>query len=260
MDTSTRRPRITSRDEPRVPGWGAPTAILDGDATSSSGSPDDFSLWLVRGELGPGATLRWDDAHGDEVLYVERGELRVDDRTCPEGGAIVLEAGIGAEVTTDRGAAVLHFGPADPTPPGDGHHGGSAPGQAIHIVGPRGTWAQVEHARDTRYFADSTCPTCRATLLFTGREGAYESPAHSHSQDELIHVLHGEIQLGARSAHPGDTIAIGKGVRYMFRSPSPGFAFLNYRRDASLMTTDRHAPPFLEGGEVHGFDPVMDLR
>jgi quercetin dioxygenase-like cupin family protein len=254
---------VVSGDAPRAAGWGAPTASLVGDAVSAPGSPDGFPLWLVCGELGPGASLRWDDAHGDEILFVERGELRVDERVCPEGGAVILEAGVPAQVTTDGGAEVRHFGPVDPTPPTAGHFGPAGHGTVVHIVGPGGTWSQIGEGRDTRFFADSTCPTCRPTLLYTARdmgpEGTYESPAHSHSQDELIHVLHGELQLGAMTAHPGDTLAIAGDVRYKFRSPGP-FGFINYRRDVSLMTTDRSEPPILEGGEGHGFVATMDLR
>jgi quercetin dioxygenase-like cupin family protein len=262
---------VVSGDTPRSAGWGAPTVTLRGDAASAPGSPEGYPLWLVRGELQPGASLRWDDAHGDEILFVARGELRVgpggdgsSGRVCPEGGAVILEAGVPLEVSADGGAEILHFGPADPAPPAAGHFGPSANGTEVHIVGPGGTWAQIEEGRDTRFFADSTCATCRPTLLYTGRdtgpEGAYESPPHSHSQDELIHVLHGELQLGAMTAHAGDTLAISGDVRYKFRSPGPGFGFLNYRRDVSLMTTHRTDPPILEGGEGHGFTAVMDYR
>jgi hypothetical protein len=71
-------------------------------------------------------------------------------------------------------------------------------------------------------------------------------------------VLSGKLQLGATRVGPGDTVAIARDVPYRFRSD--GFAFLNYRRDASHQTIGRSSPPILEGGEVHGFTPVMDLR
>jgi uncharacterized cupin superfamily protein len=255
---STKGPRIVRGDGPFDDGWLAPTTTLEGPASSRLLSPDGFPLWLVRALAPSGTSVMWHAQHGDEVLYVQRGELEVDGRTCPSGGAIVVEAGVPARATAKGDVDVLHFGPADPTPPGDGVHGPSAPGHCVHVVGPGGTWSQVDEVRDTRYFADSTCPTCRATLLHTGRATAYESAAHSHSQDELIHVLHGELQLGAHRVGPGDTLAIAKDVRYRFRSD--GFAFLNYRRDASHQTIDRANPPILEGGEVHGFTRVMDLR
>jgi quercetin dioxygenase-like cupin family protein len=256
--TGGKGPQIISGDQSEQPGWGAPSVALDGDGTSVRLSPEGFSLWLYRGTLAPGASLSWQSPHGDEIVYVTRGEVEVEGRRCVTGGAVVVEADAAATLrAVDGDAAVLHFGPADPMPPADGFYGpADTAAHGVHVVGPGGTWAQVEGVRDSRFFADSTCPTCRLTLLYTGRDAAYESAAHSHSQDELIHVMKGELQLGAYRVGPGDTLAIAKDVRYRFRSD--GFGFLNYRRDVSHQTIDRDKPAILEGGEFHDFKPVMD--
>jgi quercetin dioxygenase-like cupin family protein len=231
------------------PGWRAPGVTATGAVASSTRSPADFSLRLVAGELAPGAALAFDADHGDEVLYVLAGALDVDGRVAPAGGAVIVESGVAARAVATEATQVLHFGPTD---------AGEPRGTTVHVVGPGGTWAMVDDQRDTRFFADSTCATCSPTLLATGRATPYESPAHSHSQDEIIHVLRGELQLGAHRAGPGSTIAIGRDVRYRFRAES--FAFLNYRRGASYQTLARDEPPVLEGGAPHGFTPVMDLR
>jgi hypothetical protein len=253
---ASRAPLVTADPGTRSPGWRAPAATATGTVKSTQLSPDGFSLRLVAGTLASGSSLRFGGDHGDEVVYVLSGSLAVGDRTCPTGGAVVVESGVPATLVATGLADILHFGPVDADGPVDDIGGEPAPrGDTVHIVGPGGTWARSD---DTRYFADSTCETCRATLLYTGRSTAYESPAHSHSQDELIHVLHGELQLGATRAGPGATLAIARDVRYRFRSP--GFAFLNYRRGPSYQTVARDQPPILEGGEVHGFTPVMDLR
>jgi quercetin dioxygenase-like cupin family protein len=251
-----RGPAIVRGDVAAEPGWASPTTSLDGTAASRVLGPEGFSLWQVAGALDAGASLRWDGHHGDEVVYVQDGAVEVDRRQCPAGGAVVVEAGVAATLTAPQGARLLHFG-AHLTPLDDAPDERAA-GEHVHVVGPGGTWAQVEPARDTRFYADSTCPTCRVTLLRTGRSEPYESPSHSHSQDELIHVLEGELQLGAHRVGPGDTLAIAKDLRYRFRSDR--FTFLNYRRDVSYQTIGRHDPPILEGGEPHGFAPVMDLR
>jgi hypothetical protein len=117
----------------------------------------------------------------------------------------------------------------------------------------------IEERRDTRYYMDSTCATCRATLLYTGRSDAYTSNAHSHSADEIIYVLAGDLHLGAYSLAAGDTLSVAKDVRYKFTTTG-AFLFLNYRSDGSRQTIDRAKPPIIEGGAVHGFTPVMDLR
>ena len=126
------------------------------------------------------------------------------------------------------------MGPRDPAPPVDGLNGPAATeGHGVHIVGPRGTYANVTDTADSHYYADSTCPTCRITLLSVGRSFGYQSEPHSHSQDELIHVVAGGINLGQRRLGPGDTVAIAAGARYGFRGDDDGFVFVNYRRDAS---------------------------
>jgi hypothetical protein len=109
------------------------------------------------------------------------------------------------------------------------------------------------------YYADSTCPTCRITVLSVGRSFAYESAPHSHTEDELIHVVAGGIHVGRRRLGPGDTIAIAAGARYGFHGDDEGFVFVNYRRDASQQMWGRATSPRMEGGVVNDMTPVMDL-
>jgi hypothetical protein len=215
-------------------------AIIDpGDSI-----PDEFPLWLTRGDVD---AIEWDDDHGDEGVYVVRGELDVDGRTCPAGGAVIVEAGVAARA---RGQAhVVRVG---------SHRSPRSGGQIVHVIGPGGTWAKVDDGRETRYFADSECPTCDITLFVTGRAHGHVSPIHSHSSDELIHVLSGSVTVGRRVAGPGATLAIAGGQRYGFKSE--GFSFLNYRPALATMTVDKNDPPIEEGGRAHGFDAVMDVR
>jgi hypothetical protein len=240
--------------------YGALGRPVDGAVTSRRLSPAGFSLWLVESVLAEEAELAWLEVHGDEVVYVHSGALAVEGRTCPTRGAIVVESGVSTRVVAQGPTRIVHAGPADPTPPTGGLNGPANPhGHGVHVVGPRGTYATVTTERDTHYYADSTCPTCRLTLLYTSRSVPWVSPTHSHSVDELIHVVGGELHFGRRRLGPGATVAIDADRRYGFRSGPEGFAFLNYRADASAQTIERGSPPVMEGGLVHGLDPVMDL-
>ena len=212
-------------------------------------SPHEFSLWLVRAELAAGDAISWDVEHGEEAVYVVDGSVEIDGRSCPAGGAAILESGVPARLVATSGARIAHMGRRDGT---------NAGGAEVHVVGPGGTYARVGEGRDTRYYADSECPTCDVTLFYTGRSQAHVSAPHSHSSDELLHVLDGEIVVGRRHLGPGTTIAIHANRRYGFRSD--GFGFLNYRSGLATMTGDRSAPPIEEGPRAHGFDLVMDLR
>jgi hypothetical protein len=239
----------------------APGHESDGPATSRRVSPDDFPLWLVVADLADGASLSWTGRHGDETVYVLSGALAIADRTCPERGAVVIESDAPAEGRALGPTRVVHMGPIDTDQPRNGLGGPPEPsGHGVHVVGPRGTYAAVTDERDTHYYADSTCARCRLTLLYTSRRVPYVSAPHSHSTDELIHLLWGEIRLGSVVLVPGDTVAIAADRRYGFRSGPQGFGFLNYRRDASAQTIERGSPPRMEGGLVNALEAVMDVR
>src|SRR5262249_54809399 len=95
-------------------------------------------------------------------------------------------------------------------------------------------------------------------LLYTSRFFAYEGPIHSHSQDELIHVLRGEISLGSLRAGQGDTLFVAADQPYRFRAGASGFAFLNYRRAASVMTMRATGETIVENGRATGMKPPVD--
>ena len=245
--------------------FGARGFAVDGEVTARVVSPDDFSLWLIRADLADGTTIEWPEAHGDEAVYVIDGALEVEDpagRTVvvPRAGSAVVESGVATRVRARGATRVMHVGPADGVPPTDGFNGPADPhGHGIHTVGPKGTYARVDGEGDSHYYADSTCPTCRITLLSVGRNGPSTSAPHSHTQDELIHLVSGGLTLGARRVGPGDTLAIAAGVRYGFRGDEGGFLFLNYRADASEQHWPDGRPPLTEGGAVNGLEPVWDM-
>jgi mannose-6-phosphate isomerase-like protein (cupin superfamily) len=261
MPGSVKAIGFARRDEAEVgAGYAAPTCALDGDATSWSARFDGFPLWVTWAEVAPGGEFTWTGRHGDEGLYVVEGALEFGDCICPSGGAVIIESGTPARVRTPNGAIVVHFGPEDLDPPADGIHGAPArEPRGVHVVGPGGVWAVTDPGRDTRMFADSTCPHCRITLFFTGRDQEYRSSAHSHSADEILYLLRGRIDFGSYHLGPGDAVAIRGDQRYQFRSGRDGFAFLNYRRDASQQTSEGSEPQ-LEGGRVRGLTFVNDTR
>jgi len=257
-----RKIEIVNPDEvPLQAHYAAPRCRAEGSVQSRSACPPGQSIWMLSAELAANATLCWDARHGDEALYVQRGELTVDGRTCPEGGAVVIEANARPTVTARVATKLMHMGPREDAPPAGGLYGAPDAGEAqVHVVGPRGTFEAREADRDTHFFADATCPTCRLWLLYTSRSSASESPVHSHSQDELIHLLRGEIRIGSLRAGPGTSVFIAAHQLYHFESGESGFAFLNYRRDASEMTVKSTGEKLVEAGHARGLTAVNDLR
>ncbi len=227
-------------------------------------SPDGVSLWLFELRAGCGSVLRWSGDHGDEALYVLAGSVRVAapgaEQVVTTDGAVILESGVAADVVAGEDSRLLHMGAVDTSVPVDAPAGApEAGGHVVHAVGPGGIYAECSPGRETRFYADSSCRTCRITLMKTGRSQRYVSAPHSHSQDELIHVLSGELILGRWALGPGDTLFVAADRRYTFTSGDDGFSFLNYRRDASMHTIVRGGQPVLEGGAAHGFAHVADV-
>ncbi len=237
------------------------TVEISGDCTSQLVSPDGASLWLVAADLAAGAKLRWGTEHGDEAVYVRSGSLAVDGRVCPADGALIVESGVSARATAETDTSIVHVGPVDSTPPTDGLRGpAESEGREVRIVGPDGVWATVDDNQRTRFFSDASSPTNRLWLLASDRPQYFESSAHSHSQDELIHVLRGEIRVGRRVVGVGDTLWVAADRRYKLYSGDDGVHFINYRRDASVMTSPNYDGPLLEAGESTNMTWVNDTR
>lgn len=199
-------------------------------------SPDDYDLWLCVLELQDGAALPFPDQHGDEGLYVLQGELKVGGTTCPPGGAVIVESDVAVTVDVRGRSRVVHVGSRDPRPPQGGALGPAATtDHGVHVVGPRGWFLSGSGDRTVaRWFADSTCPTCRIALFdVTSQETPGRSRAHTHSADEIIYVLEGNMRLGRRLLGPGTSLCIGGGTRYAQSAGPGGCTFLNYRRDTS---------------------------
>jgi quercetin dioxygenase-like cupin family protein len=57
----------------------------------------------------------------------------------------------------------------------------------------------------------------------------YETELHSHSEDEVIYVLDGEIRMGRRVLGPQSIIVIRKDSQYKFTVGDEGVRFLNVR-------------------------------
>jgi len=240
---------------------GYPTGhCVDGGVRHQVVSPERFSLWMLRGDLDDGSTIEWPATHGDEAVYILEGALEIDGRVTPTKGAAIVESNVATRARAIGPTRIVHMGPRDPVPPVDGLNGAPAiDGHGVHVVGPRGTYANTTDTTDSHYYADSTCPRCRISLLSVGRSFGYRSEAHSHTQDELIHLVAGGVNLGRQHLGPGDTVAIAANTRYGFRGDDDGFVFVNYRSDASQQMWGSDIPPRMEGGLVNAMTPVMDL-
>jgi hypothetical protein len=211
-----------------------------------------FSLWRAIGELQDGAELEWNSEHGDEAIYVRSGILVCNDTRTVDGSTLIIEAGVPTVIRSVGVTEVLHFGTVATTARSGGLFGQPATeGRGIHDARSRDTPAIQFGGGDgatSVYFADGTCPTCRITFfLYDGSVFAdgYQGVSHFHSEDEIMHVLEGELRVGALTVTPGACLAVPQNVRYSFRTPGP-FRYLDYRADVSTAVVEPGSVPVLE--------------
>ena len=208
---------------------------LPGGAQAWRLSPDGYPLWMHEVHLHAGARLDWPDRHGEEAVFVRSGAVRLaDGREAPTGSVLVVEGRAQPAVEAVGAAVLVVMGTVGGALPSGGPNGTVEPGDRTHLVGPRGVaeWARPP-AKLTRYYTTSSCPSCRLMLMHSASTEPYGSQVHSHTADELIHVLTGSVRVGSTWVEPGDTLAIPADVKYRFQSGDAGYGFLNYRPDAS---------------------------
>jgi hypothetical protein len=223
-------------------------------------SPADYRLWLAELEFDDGGGVEG-AGRGSEAFYVFDGELGVDGRVCPVGGAVVIESGVAAQLEARGHVRAAHFGSRRDASGSRSPLGPPAPdGHVVHVLGPGGNWRSGQREGvDAVWFTDSTCPTCRSAFFVVSSSEAHRGPSHSHSQDEIIFLIDGRIRMGAQEYGPGTALCIPGGTRYAFEGLPDGHRFLNFRTDVSYQT-NAHGQPLLETAASRDGAYVGDLR
>jgi quercetin dioxygenase-like cupin family protein len=237
----------------------APNCTATGTRWALFAHSDPSECWGVRAELDAGTTLHWDEAHGEEAIYVVRGALALEQGTCEAGAVLVVEAGVRADATCVGDTEIVHYGSWSIEPPADGPLGPPGDGRSVRVVPASGEFRAAQGPADSpldkRVFADSTSPTCRLSLhRIDGTEGS-RAGSHSHSEDEVMFLLDGELQFGPQTVRAGSFVAIAGGSRYGYLATKP-FAFLNFRRNTSWVTAGAHGEPQLETAAGMGLPRV----
>jgi hypothetical protein len=232
-------------------GYRAPTCTASGSARSVLFQPEDYSLWEVEAELARDAVLSWSGSHGDEVVFVLDGMLEVAGGRVGKYGAAIIETDVAAEVCAVTDTRLLHFGPTSSEPPTEGPFGAPrADGHGVHVIDREG--ADLVGDPDNQgvyYYADATCETCRVMFFEPFANDRFVAPSHVHSEDEIIHMLSGQINVGRVTLRPGMSIAVPGGTRYGFRALHD-YSFVNYRRDITTTVLAPGATPSIDTAET----------
>lgn len=205
--------------------------------------PEAFPLELHRIRLGITDTVTLQPTGRGRIGYVWRGEARAGGHDLSAGSSFIVERGQSLEVSSGgEGCDVLLFAAShDPQQ--------AEPGGHVHIL-PSAMVPRNDALTDTGVcggmHADAQCPTCNVWLhenAFPGAEPVSPEDltvgVHSHSEDEIIFIVSGQIRLGRKLFPEGTAIAIPGGTLYSFTAGPQGMAFVNFRAG---LPADIHFP------------------
>jgi hypothetical protein len=198
--------------------------VADNVAIQALVAQESAALHLHYLTLGAGGTVRWTNAPEDFCGYVVAGTIEVNGVSLDQGGCFVVEHGGAATILSPSGAEIGLFRHRFP----EAKHGGN-----VHLI----------HAKDVPFscdgaasdistnilLADASCQTCNLWLHGSNFTGEHDVPLHSHSVDEIILTIKGDIILGNRSYGPGTALAVAQDVIYGFGVGPNGLAIVNFR-------------------------------
>jgi len=215
----------------KVQQGGLPQGFSGGGNVETYLEGDRFPLQLHLHRLAGGQSLEIGPLAVDGVVYVWRGDADVGGRQLGAGSSVIVERGQSVSVTAlGEGTQLLAFASAKPS---ESHDAGGH----VHLLpADRVPRYDADGGHSGGLHADSDCATCSVWLHenhFPPAEPLTEEQQkggiHSHSEDEIIFVIDGEMRLGNKPAGPGTALAIAADTLYSF-SPGPnGLSFINFR-------------------------------
>lgn len=231
-----------------VPPEKTSASALPAECTGSAAAelyidPERFPLELHKLRLAARQTITIGPVGRGRIGYVWHGAVRAGGHDLPSGSSFIVESGQSLEVeAAGEGGQVLLFAASrDPLEPEAGGH--------VHIlptdIVPRNN-ALTDTGMRGGMHADAQCPTCKVWLhenSFPGVEPVTPEDltvgVHSHSEDEIIFIVSGQIRLGRKLFPEGTAIAIPGGTLYSFTAGPDGMAFVNFRAG---LPADIHFP------------------
>jgi hypothetical protein len=205
--------------------------------------PESFPIELHQLRIGASDLVTVGPVGRGRIGYVWRGAVRAGGQDLPAGSSFIVESGQSLDVAgAGEGGQVLLFAAShDPLEPEAGGH--------VHLL-PSNKVPRNDALTDTGVrggmHADAQCPTCTVWLhenAFPGVEPVTPEDltvgVHSHSEDEIIFIVSGQIRLGRKLFPEGTAIAIPADTLYSFTAGPDGMAFVNFRAG---LPADIHFP------------------
>ena len=221
--------REKAHEVAKAPGFAGPAGAL------AYFDDERSPLHLHSHRVAPGQSLRIGPMPTDCVAYVWHGTLEAGGWVMAQGSSLIVEHGEVLEVTGGEAPAeLLTFHAARPSE--CARAGGNVhllPVERVPRLADMGGGSEVGGGMH----ADSSCPTCEVWLhenhFPAGRPPLTPEEekrgVHSHSEDEIIFVVDGEIRLGNKLYGEGTAVAIAADTLYSFTTGPQGLSFINFR-------------------------------
>jgi hypothetical protein len=190
-------------------------------------------LHVYQFTVGENDALRIEGNAVDRLAFVSEGGIRAGGRQLDKGSSLIVERGAELDLhgtatqstlvafeashppETPLAGGRVHLLPANEVPRTENLGGRSGLGGAMH--------------------ANAECHTCKLWL----HENEFakcamppsdpEAGVHSHSEDEVIFVIGGEMRIGKKLYGPGTALAIAAETLYSFTAGPAGLHFINFR-------------------------------
>ena len=189
---------------------------------------DDQPMWCWVHHLSPGAQIQWSKppvAHG---VFVWEGAIESDGKSYGVEAALVVEHhGVAAFHAGPEGAVITHFHrrPGHPEVPArSGGHASFFDRDGIFCFDNRPTGGSA-----VTLYSDSGSETNDVWLHRSGSVPGRKLPSHCHSEDEVIFITKGVMQVGRKALTPGTALAIDQNTAYKFEAGPDGLTFINFR-------------------------------
>lgn len=194
---------------------------------------EKFPLRCHEVRLAAGEQITVGPTETESIGYIWHGDATAGGHRLLAGSSFVVERGERLVISgeSDRCDILLFAASAPPQTCRAGGHVHILPNQHV----PRDN-ALTESGVSGGMHADSQCPTCSVWLHENGFPGMQPATpeeqsvaVHSHSEDEIIFVVSGEIRLGRKLYPEGTAIAIAADTLYSFTAGPDGMRFINFR-------------------------------
>ncbi|RYE40126.1 MAG: hypothetical protein EOP21_09865, partial [Hyphomicrobiales bacterium] len=194
---------------------------------------EKFPLRCHEIRLAAGEDVTVGPVDGESIGYIWHGDAMAGGHRLPGGSSFVVERGEQLVISgeSDRCDILLFAASETPQTARAGGHVHILPSASV----PRNN-ALTPSGVSGGMHADSQCPTCSVWLHENGFPGMQAATpeeqsvaVHSHSEDEIIFVVSGEIRLGRKLYPEGTAIAIAADTLYSFTAGPEGMRFINFR-------------------------------